>query len=77
MRINFNELFTIVDEVVIPKVLINIMSVIKGGPELRLAKDTLTINGVDPVSWQGKDLMVDIRQLAEGKEYYIRGLAVA
>jgi hypothetical protein len=76
MRINFNELFTVTDAVVIPKVLINIMSVIRGGPELRLAKDTWTINGVDPVSWQNKDLIVDIRNGSQGKEYYILGLAV-
>lgn len=77
MRINFNELFTVTDAVVIPKVLINIMSVIRGGPELQLAKDTLTINGVDPFTWQGKDLLVDIRTGNQGEEYYIRGLAVA
>ncbi|GAB3702237.1 hypothetical protein GCM10027592_31410 [Spirosoma flavus] len=77
MRINFNELFTVTDAVVIPKVLINIMSVIRGGPELHLEKGTWTINGVDPVSWQGKDLLVDIRTSNQGKEYYIRGLAVA
>ncbi|GAB3716196.1 hypothetical protein GCM10027592_57260 [Spirosoma flavus] len=76
MRINFNELFTVTDAVVIPKVLINIMSVIRGGPELRLAKDTWTINGVDPVTWQGKDLLVDIRTSSQGQEYYIRGLAI-
>lgn len=77
MRINFNELFTVTDAVVIPKVLINIMSVIRGGPELHLEKGTWTINGVDPVSWQGKDLLVDIRMSNLGKEYYIRGLAFA
>ncbi|MCK8495495.1 MULTISPECIES: hypothetical protein [Spirosoma] len=77
MRINFNELFTVTDAVVIPKVLINIMSIIRGGPELRLERGTWTINGVDPVSWQGKDLLVDIRTGSQGKEYYIRGLAVA
>ncbi|GAB4038259.1 hypothetical protein [Spirosoma gilvum] len=76
MRINFNKLFTVTDAVVIPKVLINIMSVIRGGPELRLAKDTWTINGVDPVTWQGKDLLVDIRTSSQGQEYYIRGLAI-
>ncbi|GAB3998064.1 hypothetical protein GCM10028807_44770 [Spirosoma daeguense] len=77
MRINFDDLFTVIDQVMIPKVRINIMSVIRGGPEMRLAKDSLTINGVDPVSWQGKDLLVDLRKFGEVKEYYILGLAVA
>ena len=76
MRLNFNDLFTVTDQVVIPKVLINIMSVIKGGPELHVAKGAFTINGVDPVSWQGKDVLVDIRQTSLGQEYYIRGLAM-
>ncbi|MCK8495501.1 MULTISPECIES: hypothetical protein [Spirosoma] len=61
MRINFDALFRVIDQVMIPKVRINIMSVIRGGPEMRLAKDSLTINGVVPVSWQGKDLLVDLR----------------
>ncbi|GAB4017047.1 hypothetical protein [Spirosoma koreense] len=76
MRINFNELFTVTDAVVIPKVLINIMSVIKGGPELHLLRGSLLINGVDPVSWQGKDVLADLRQGPQGQEYYIRGLAI-
>lgn len=76
MRLNFNELFTITDQGVIPKVLINIMSVIKGGPEFHLLKGAFTINGVDPVTWQGKDLRVDLRKTSQGQEFYIRGLAV-
>ncbi|GAB3942130.1 hypothetical protein GCM10028805_06270 [Spirosoma harenae] len=76
MRINFDELFTVEDGVMTPKVLINIMSVIRGGPEISLAKDSLTINGVDPFSWRGKDLMVDLRKAGTIQEYYIRGLAI-
>ncbi|GAB3962183.1 hypothetical protein GCM10028805_62680 [Spirosoma harenae] len=77
MRINFDDLFTVIEQVMIPKVRINIMSVIRGGSEMRLAKDSLMINGGDPLSWQGKDLLMDLRQIGNVQEYYIRGLAVA
>lgn len=76
MRINFDTLFSIEDQTMPPRVLINIMSFIRDGPELHLAKGTLTINGVDPFSWQGKDLLVDLRKAGDVQEYYILGLAV-
>ncbi|WP_338868543.1 hypothetical protein WBJ53_17805 [Spirosoma sp. SC4-14] len=59
-----------------PRVLINIMNVVRGGPEISLAKGSLTINGCDPFTWHGKDLKVYIRKAGERKEYYIQGLAV-
>lgn len=75
MRINFDELFTVEGQIITPKVLVNIMSVFRGGPEMTMSKNT--INGVDPVTWQGKDLNVELRKVGTVQEYYIRGLAVA
>ncbi len=75
MRMNFDTLFTVDGLVMTPKVQVNIMSVFRGGPQMSLSKNS--INGVDLLSWQGKDLMVDLRQGQKGQEYYILGLAVA
>lgn len=74
MRMNFDELFTIeAGQVIRPKVQVNIMSAFWGGPEMSLLNNT--INGVDPLTWQGKDLLVELRQTGATTEYYIRGLA--
>lgn len=75
MRINFDSLFTVENLVMTPKVQVNILSVFRGGPEMSLSENS--INGVDLLSWQGKDLMVDLRKGQKGQEYYILGLAVA
>ncbi|RIV19494.1 hypothetical protein DYU11_25720 [Fibrisoma montanum] len=74
MRINFDTLFTVEGQVITPKVKVNIMSAFRGGPEMSMLNNT--INGVDPITWQGKDLLVDLRGAGDTLEYYIRGLAV-
>ncbi|GAB3760348.1 hypothetical protein GCM10028817_36240 [Spirosoma pomorum] len=58
----------------IPKVLINIMGAFRGGPEISLSKNT--INGVDIITWQGKDLLVEVRHFEGIEEHYILGLAI-
>ncbi|QJW89974.1 hypothetical protein HNV11_11600 [Spirosoma taeanense] len=75
MRINFDTLFAVNGQVMTPKVQINIMNVFQGGPELSMSKNT--INGVDPITWQGKDLAVELRKFKGIEEHYILGLAVA
>ncbi|KAB7727284.1 hypothetical protein F5984_21900 [Rudanella paleaurantiibacter] len=73
MRINFDELFTVEGQIITPKVRINILSAIRGGPEICMLNNT--INGVDPITWQGKDLQVDVTGSGDTLEYYIWGLA--
>ncbi|WP_461140981.1 hypothetical protein [Spirosoma pomorum] len=73
-RINFDQLFTVDQQVMIPKVLINIMGAFRGGPEISLSKNT--INGVDIITWQGKDLLVEVRHFEGIEEHYILGLAI-
>ncbi len=57
-----------------PTRLVNIMGVFRGGVEMSMSHNS--INGVDLLSWQGKDLLVEVRQFAGIEEHYILGLAV-
>lgn len=57
-----------------PNRLVNIMGVFRGGVEMSMSHNS--INGVDLLSWQGKDLLVEVRQFAGIEEHYILGLAV-
>lgn len=58
MRMRFSELFTLEELVMRPKVRVNIRGACRGGPEMSLLHNT--INGVDPPSWQNKDLLVEL-----------------
>ncbi|QJD81521.1 hypothetical protein [Spirosoma rhododendri] len=73
-RMNFNQLFTVDGPVMTPNRLVNIMGVFRGGAEMSMSHNS--INGVDLLSWQGKDLLVEVRQFAGQEEHYILGLAV-
>jgi hypothetical protein len=71
---NFDLLFSVADQVMTPNRLVNIMDVFRGGPEMSMSHNS--INGVDLLSWQGQDLLVEVRQFAGIEEHYVLGLAV-